>query len=91
MKELISTITSKGQLTVPVEVRRYLGLEQGDKVVFRIEEGREVRIAHAASRLEAGYQSIPALTEPKGWEAIEERIAEERAERYARQLREGDA
>lgn len=95
MKEIVSTMTSKGQLTVPVEVRRYLGLKRGDKVVFQLEEGleegREVRLAPATSRLAAGYRSIPALTEPKDWEAIEATVAEERAARYARQQREGDA
>jgi antitoxin PrlF len=31
---LQSTITSKGQVTVPVEIRRKLGLRQGDRVEF---------------------------------------------------------
>lgn len=30
-----STITSKGQITLPVEVRRTLGLRPGDRVSFR--------------------------------------------------------
>jgi len=30
-----STITSKGQITLPVEVRRALGLRPGDRVSFR--------------------------------------------------------
>lgn len=29
-----STLTSKGQVTLPVDIRRALRLEQGDKVVF---------------------------------------------------------
>lgn len=29
-----SSITSKGQATIPLDIRRYLGLEKGDKVVF---------------------------------------------------------
>ena len=31
-----ATVTSKGQITIPIEVRRRLGLEQGDRVVFEI-------------------------------------------------------
>jgi len=31
---LQSTLTSKGQVTVPVEIRRKLGLRQGDRVEF---------------------------------------------------------
>jgi AbrB family looped-hinge helix DNA binding protein len=37
-----STISSKGQLTVPQEIRKRLGLETGDRVEFVVEEGRTV-------------------------------------------------
>ena len=37
-----SRMTSKGQVTVPVEVRRKLGLKQGDKVEFRESAGETV-------------------------------------------------
>jgi antitoxin PrlF len=37
-----STISSKGQITVPQEVRKRLGLEVGDRVEFVMEEGRTV-------------------------------------------------
>ena len=37
-----STISSKGQVTVPVEVRRRLGLKEGDKVEFAFQEGTAV-------------------------------------------------
>ena len=37
-----STISSKGQVTVPVEVRHRLGLKSGDKVEFVFEDGRTI-------------------------------------------------
>ncbi len=37
-----STISSKGQITVPQEIRNRLGLEPGDRVEFVVEEGRTV-------------------------------------------------
>jgi len=37
-----STISSKGQITVPVGVRRRLGLKEGDRVEFAFVEGRAV-------------------------------------------------
>src|SRR5260221_7442619 len=37
-----STVSSKGQLTVPQEIRKRLGLETGDRVEFVVEEGRTV-------------------------------------------------
>lgn len=33
-----ATITSKGQITIPQEIRKALGLETGDKVSFRVTE-----------------------------------------------------
>ena len=37
-----ATLTSKGQVTIPREIRRRLGLETGDQVDFTIEGGRTV-------------------------------------------------
>jgi antitoxin PrlF len=37
-----STISSKGQLTVPLEIRKRLGLKTGDRVEFVVEEDRTV-------------------------------------------------
>ena len=51
MKMEVATMTSKGQITIPVAVRKQLKLEQGDKVVF-IEDDHPsggVRILNAAA------------------------------------------
>jgi antitoxin PrlF len=37
-----STISSKGQITVPQEIRKRLGLETGDRVEFVVEGDRAV-------------------------------------------------
>ena len=34
-----STVSSKGQVTIPIEVRRRLGLKEGDRVEFVEEDG----------------------------------------------------
>lgn len=44
MKEIRSTITSKGQVTIPAEVRRHLGLKQGDKVTFVLDSSGRVEL-----------------------------------------------
>jgi AbrB family looped-hinge helix DNA binding protein len=43
----VSRVTSKGQVTIPIEMRRRLGIKEGDKVVF-IEEAGKIVIANAA-------------------------------------------
>ena len=43
----VSKVTSKGQVTIPVEMRRQLGIKEGDKVLF-ISNGKNIIIANAA-------------------------------------------
>jgi antitoxin PrlF len=39
---IVSTITGKGQTTVPKEVRRQLGLEDGTRIEWRLENGEAI-------------------------------------------------
>ncbi len=41
-------VMSKGQITIPKDVRKVLGVDPGDKVTF-IVEGNVVRVVNAAS------------------------------------------
>jgi antitoxin PrlF len=82
MKEILATMTSKGQLTVPAEVRRQLGLKQGDRVAFILTEEGEVtlRVPHYAD-IASLRGAAGTLPQPLSWEEIEQVVAEERAER----------
>jgi AbrB family looped-hinge helix DNA binding protein len=48
MKEILSTLSNKGQVTVPVEVRRSLGLKTGDKIAFVLDND-QVRLIRKGS------------------------------------------
>lgn len=52
-----SSVTSKGQVTIPKEVRRELGIRQGSRIAFRIRKGRaELRVLHRESpRAASGF------------------------------------
>lgn len=42
-----STVTSKGQVTIPMSVRRALGIRQGSRVAFAIADGKaELHVVH---------------------------------------------
>ena len=43
----VSTITSKGQTTIPKEIREYLNLHPGDKIDFIIDESGQVIVETA--------------------------------------------
>jgi len=40
----VATITSKGQVTIPADIRKQLHLEPGDKVDFQFEESGTARL-----------------------------------------------
>ncbi len=87
MIELRSTVTRKGQVTVPAEIRRALGLKEGDKVVFTLEDD-EVRFARTGSVVELTAGAIKSHGPPPSAEELrelaEEAIAEDVVERMNR-------
>ncbi len=88
MKEIISTITSKGQVTIPAEVRKYLGIKTNDKIAFVIDAEGTVRLKVprypdiASLRGAAG-----SLDKPLTWQQMQEIAYEDRlqAKHEARQ------
>ncbi|HYU17829.1 MAG TPA: AbrB/MazE/SpoVT family DNA-binding domain-containing protein [Chloroflexota bacterium] len=84
MREAVTTVTRKGQVTVPIEIRRALGIKQGDKVAFVLENGG-ARLHRRGSVIEqtAGLfrTSQAPLTGEQLREAAERAIADEVVER----------
>ena len=85
MPEMLGSVSAKGQITIPVEVRRMLGVKPKDKVAFIVDDG-EVRIRRAPSPLMDSYQAVPALKQPL---TVEEMIAIAREEHAQKVAREG--
>ena len=57
-----STVTSKGQVTIPKEIRRALGIRQGSRVAFSARNGRvELSVLHRApASVESGFGMLDA-------------------------------
>ena len=53
----MAKISSNGQITVPVEVRRSLGLKSGDKILFFRKEDGEIVISNASAQAVRKAQS----------------------------------
>ncbi len=71
-KPLTSRLTSKGQATIPVEVRRALRLHEGDRVVFEMQKGK-VTIRRAESLDHAFLKLAEAAFED--WNSPEDEAA----------------
>lgn len=80
-KEIIATITSKGQVTIPAEVRRHLGIKTHDKITFIIDTEGEVRLSTpryadvASLRGAAGSLPVPLSWQEMRAIAREDRLA----------------
>ena len=84
VKELRTVVTRKGQVTVPAEIRRELGLKQGDRVAFILDEG-EVRLTRTGSVVQRTAGALkghkPPLTTEQLRESAERAMAEEAVKR----------
>jgi len=77
-----SRLTSKGQVTVPAKIRRALGAEEGDEIVFTLAEGDAaiVRVIKRRQLLDL-YGSLSASRAFPGRDAVRSAVREAVARR----------
>ena len=85
MTELVTTMTQRGQITVPAEVRRMLGLKPHDKVAFAIDAG-DVRLVPVAFTAASAYGSVEPTGETDDVEAQIRQAKRDRTEQTMRSL-----
>lgn len=56
---MTTTITSKGQVTIPAGIRKVLGLNAGDKIDFVLKEGNQVEIIPVNVSIKSLKGSVP--------------------------------
>jgi AbrB family looped-hinge helix DNA binding protein len=62
---LDTTLTSKGQVTIPAKIRERLGIKPKDRVRFEVDSDGSVRITPAPSRIHALFGSVKPLKPAK--------------------------
>jgi AbrB family looped-hinge helix DNA binding protein len=73
MKEFVSSLSPKGQITLPAEVRKRLGLKPRDKVRIVVDDEGTVRLAVPGYRDLASVRGAAgSLAEPRSWEEVEQ-------------------
>ena len=88
MKTFESTISSKGQVTVPADVRRQLGVRAGDRIAFVATDEGTVEIRPVRYVLDDVLGAIEAL--PGESVDLDREIAAAREEHLTRKMRRRD-
>lgn len=88
MREITARLTSKGQVTVPAEVRRHLGISPKDRVAFVIGDDGTVQVRPTKyPTLELLRGVAGTLPRPMEWREMLEIAREDRLlERYGEQF-----
>jgi antitoxin PrlF len=80
MREKESTLTQKGQVTIPQELRSQLGLKPGDRVSFEL-DGDQVTLKPAPSKLRRWHGVVSPTQRPEDFRKLraefERGVAEE--------------
>ena len=79
--EISARLSSKGQITLPKAVRDALSLEEGDRVIFRVEGDRAVLARTPDLLALAGSIAVPAASRGLPWKEV---VAQARRARGSR-------
>ena len=83
MQTVLATVSEEGQVTLPEQVRRQLGISARTTIAFVLADSGEVTVrASASPDLEALAGAAGSLPQPLTDQAIEAIVAEERALAY---------
>lgn len=85
MKAVRVSVTQRGQVTLPAELRQRWGLRPRDKVIFEIDDG-EVRLKPPAQTLRSLYGSVKPL-KAKDLEQVATRAKADKARRTVEEMR----
>lgn len=81
-RELISIISSKGQVTVPAQIRRHLGVNTNDKIAFVVEASGAVRVTPAKYPDINSLAGVAgSLNQPMSWKEVKKVAREDRLEK----------
>jgi AbrB family looped-hinge helix DNA binding protein len=85
MREMLSSVSPKGQVTLPAEIRKLLGVKPKDKVAFQV-EGGQVTITPVRYTLESVMGSVEPATRTEDFERVSRDAREDHAARTAAKL-----
>jgi antitoxin PrlF len=79
-KVAVSRVTSKGQVTIPEEIRRQYHLQAGEQIEWKVTESGTIEVRRSGGSLEDLVKILPrperALTLEEMDQAVGKRVAE---------------
>jgi len=78
-----SVVTQKGQVTIPVEIRRALGIKANDRVTFIIDQDR-VCIEPIAESIETIFGAIEPIQRPEDFQRLRDTAIEDHVDDIVR-------
>lgn len=87
VEEHVRIITTKGQVTIPIEVRRLLGVKPQDKVMFQVVDGR-VELRPVTMTLRSAFGAVKPRKRPENFKELRDIAIEEHIQKVAEDMRE---
>ena len=80
IREYIGSVTRKGMITIPHEVRRTHKIQTNGKVVIRVSQDA-IELKPLPMTLEDAYGSVTPINRPEDFKQIRNKVREERVEK----------
>ncbi|MFI5302614.1 MAG: AbrB/MazE/SpoVT family DNA-binding domain-containing protein [Polyangiales bacterium] len=81
-KAAISRITSKGQVTIPEEIRRAQGLQAGVEIEWAVTDDGTIEVRRTGGSLDALTKLLPRATRVRSVEQMDRAVGKRIAEKH---------
>ncbi|MCC6943207.1 MAG: AbrB/MazE/SpoVT family DNA-binding domain-containing protein [Thermomicrobiales bacterium] len=78
MSRYVSSVSPKGQITIPIEIREAFDISPKDHVAFSVVD-QAIQIVPVRDRLQKFAGRYRSISEPRDWKELEELAHEEAA------------
>ncbi|MDI1472812.1 MAG: AbrB/MazE/SpoVT family DNA-binding domain-containing protein [Thermodesulfovibrio sp.] len=80
-----SVLTKKSQITLPKQVREFLGVKPGEQITFVIEDNT-VKIMPVKSKLEENFGKVKPIQKPEDFKQIRDFVEKEISEESIKEI-----
>jgi antitoxin PrlF len=86
LEEYIRKVSTKGQVTIPAEIRQMLEIEPGDRVAFRVTDDA-VELIATPMTLEQTFGAVTPQQQPEDFADLRDTAVEEHARRVVEEMK----